>query len=713
MSKLREVWVLVSLLAGLNAAGQQITGNIRGTVTDPSGAVVRSAAVSARQTETGFSRAAQTDRDGAYLLLELPVGHYQLVVEAKGFQKYLQDGISLSVNQTATVPVRLVVGAESQQVQVSADAQFIQSTVTSLGKTVQEREILDLPLNGRHFSQLGTLQPGVVPITPGLLEAGGSLRSGQPYAVNGQRPESNNFLVDGANNFNGVDGGFVLEPPVDAITEFKILTHGANAEFGHSTGSTTNIVTRSGSNSIHGSAWEFLRNDALDASDFIAKEVTPLKQNQFGGTLGGPIRKDKTFVFGYYEGFRNREGRSNTIAVPSLAERQGDFSAICTEGFTSGFCNNPDQQLFNVFTMTPYPNNQLDFINPISQNLLQFFPEPNSGPNGFLSTQVIRENEDQFGVRVDQYLSATDSLNFRYSFSDADRFVPISPNGANVPGFPVGENQRAQNFVVQDTHTFSPQMIAVLRFSFLRNKFLLGERFSHTPPSSLGFQYEPSLEEAIGVPFMQVNGYSSIGNPITGPRNTYQNSFDYSGAVTWALGGHELKFGGGYERQQINALQGIATNGFFVFVPFPVVPNSFASFLWGQPVFFLQGRGEFGRNIRGQALNGYVQDTFKVTPRLTLNLGVRYELPFPYTEVNNEQNLFIPGRQSQVIPNAPAGLLYPGDPGVPAGLIATEKKGFAPRVGVAWNPTGSGNWLVTSSYGIFYEPYYTGQGGPL
>jgi hypothetical protein len=237
---------------------QQITGNIRGTVSDPSGAVVQSASVTARQIETGFSRTATTDRGGNYLLLELPVGHYRLEIVAAGFQKYVQDGVSLDVNETAAVSFHLVVGSEKEQVQVEADAEMIPPTVTSLGQVVHEQEILDLPLDGRNFSQLGLLQPGVVPLTPGLAEAGGSLREGQAYAVNGQRPESNNFLIDGANNFNGVDGGFVLKPPVDTIAEFRILTHNSNAEFGNSLGSTTNIITKSGSNAIHGAVWEFV-----------------------------------------------------------------------------------------------------------------------------------------------------------------------------------------------------------------------------------------------------------------------------------------------------------------------------------------------------------------------------------------------------------------------------------------------------------------------
>jgi hypothetical protein len=290
--------------------------------------------------------------------------------------------------------------------------------------------------------------------------------------------------------------------------------------------------------------------------------------------------------------------------------------------------------------------------------------------------------------------------------------------GANVPGFPVGEYDRAQNFVAQETHIFSPSTIGVARFSFLRNVFLLDEHLNHQSPSSLGFQYAPTLPSASGPPFIQVGGYASVGDPITGPRNTFQNTFDLSGSLSWIHGRHEFKFGGGYRRDQINALQGIATNGFFVFAGIPSQANflyndGFANFLSGNPVVFLQGGGNFNREIRARALDAYGQDTYKVTSNLTLNVGLRWELPFPATENHNQVNLFVPGAQSKVIPNAPAGLLYPGDPGVPAGLIATQKTAFAPRFGVAWDPRGDGKTVVSAAYGIFYEPYYTGEGGPL
>src|SRR5271155_3514417 len=710
---------LMALLTSLNVAGQQITGSIRGTVSDPSGAIVQAATVTAKQIETGLTRVAITDRQGEYVLVELPIGHYQLEVQAKGFETYLQEGISLDVNQNAAVSVHLKLGSETQQVEVSANATLVQTTVSSLGQTVMEREILNLPLDGRNFSQLGLLQPGVVPLTPGLLEAGGPARQNQAYAVDGQRPESNNFMIDGADNESSVDGGFVLKPPIDAIAEFKILSHNANAEFGRNTGSTTNIVTRSGTNSFHGALWEFLRNDAMDASDYFSQSVQPLKQNQFGATFGGPILKDKTFFFGYYEGFRNRQGETVPATVPSSNEREGNFGEECTDlsgasfNQNTGLCSNPNGQL--TFFGTPVPFNQMTLftpIDPIAKNVLPFFPLPNTGPNGFIATQTLSENNDQFGVRLDHYLSHADTLNFRYMFSTGPTTDPLSPVGANVPGFPVGEYDRAQNFVGQETHIFSPNTIGVARFSYLRNKFLLDEHLNHESPSDLGFQYAPTLASAAGPPFIQIGGYASVGDPITGPRNTFQNTFDLSGSLSWIHGRHELKFGGGYRRDQINALQGIASNGFFVFENFPY-SDGFASFLSGNPVVFLQGGGDFSREIRDRALDAYGQDTYKVASRLTLNLGLRYELPFPSTERHNEVNLFVPGAQSQVIPTAPAGLLYPGDPGVPAGLIPTQKTAFAPRFGVAWDPSGKGQTVVSAAYGIFYEPYYTGEGGPL
>ena len=721
----RSLRTAVSLGLMLWAAGvllaQQETATIRGTISDPSGARVAGAEVAAVQAETGLAREAESNRQGNYLLVLLPIGHYHLEVSAPGFKQYLQAGIILSVNQVASLPVVLTVGSPQQLVEVQADAALVQTT-NDLGETVHEREILDLPLNGRNFSQLGLLLPGAAPLTQGLQIAGGSLRSGQSYAVNGMRPESNQFLVDGAENYNTINGGFVLRPPPDAIAEFRILTNTASAEFGHNAGSNTNIVTRSGGNQFHGDLYEFLRNDALDARNFFSVNTEPLKQNQFGGTLGGPIRRDKTFFFAYYEGFRNRQGETQLTTVPTAAERQGDFSALCSSYSPQGFCTDPHGvQLVNVFVPPngqPIPFNTLPgaFISPLSQNLLSLYPLPNApnyGPNAYGTTQELQNTADQFGTRVDHYLSSRDTISFHYLFNNGSQVDPLPISGSNVPGFPVGEGYRAQNAMLEETHTFSPSVVNVARFSFLRNKLLFGQAANHAPLSSYGFQYSSTLAEQAGAPFIEVGGYASVGNPITGPSNAYQNTYSFTDSLDLVRGRHDIKFGGELQRDQLNTLLGIASNGFFVFAPVPIIGNAFADFLIGQPVVFLQGGGELPRGMRAWNENLYAQDSFKPTSRLTLNVGLRDELPQPYSEIHNETALFEAGAQSKVIPSAPAGLLYPGDPGVGPGLIPRQFTAFAPRVGFAWDPTGSGRWAVRGAYGIFYDPYYNGQGGPL
>ena len=590
--------VVVILFAGVVLHAQQETASIRGSVTDPSGASVVRAHVMAVQLDTGFTRQVETDNQGDYLLVLLPIGHYRLEAIARGFKKYVQEGITLGVNQVAVVPVQLSVGSTQQTIDVKADAVLVQTT-NDLGQTVHDRDILDLPLNGRNFSQLGLLQPGTAPLTQGLQQAGGSLRSGQSYAVDGMRPESNEFLVDGAENYNSINAGFVLKPPPDAIAEFRILTNTASAEFGHNAGSNTNIVTSSGSNHIHGDVYDFLRNDALDARNFFSTNVEPLKQNQFGGTLGGPIRRDKTFLFGYYEGFRNRQGETQLTTVPTAAERQGDFSALCSSYSSQGICTDPTgTQLVNVFASPPQPLpfNQLPpgAISSISQNLLAFYPLPNApnyGPNAYGTTQELHNTSDQFGLRLDHYLSSRDTISFHYLFTNGSQLDPLSIAGANVPGFPVGENFRAQNAALEETHSFSPSVVNVARFSFLRNKFFGDEATNHTPSLLTGIHVLPHAGKP-GRPPLCRGWWLCVrrqSHHRTGD-TSYQNTFSLTDSLAWVRGKHELKFGGELQRDQLNTLLGIASNGFFVFAPVPIAGDAFADFLIGQPVVFYARR---------------------------------------------------------------------------------------------------------------------------
>ena len=682
-------------------------GTLEGQITDPAAALVSNAEVSVHNTQTGLTRTIRSSRQGAFHFSDLPVGLYLLEVKAQGFAPYSVSSIRLDIGQVVTWPVQLQIAGEHSVVNVSGEAVMVDTSPT-IGNVVSERQVVDLPLNGRDLTQLGLLQPGVAPMTSGLAEAGGIARSGQAYAVNGQRPESNNYLLDGASNVDSVNGGYALRTPVDAVNEFRILSLNAPAEYGDTSGATTSVVTKSGGNAFHGDIYEFLRNDAMDSRNFFAAQTEPLHRNQYGATLGGPIRKEKDFFFLYFEGQRDSEGKTQAAIVPTAAERAGDFS-----GLTNPATGQP-VPLINEFTGQPFPGNKIPAAlqNPIALAAEQLYPLPNIGANVFESTQLGSTNYNQGGFRLDHYFRSSDQFFVRYSTSSLHQLDPLPIGGAGVPGFPVTDGIRTNSATTTWVHLISPQTVQTVRGSFFRNVFLNGQAQNHTPGSALGFQYQPTLGLNDGVPYLIVSGYASLGNPITGPQNTYQNDYQGSYSVAMTRGRHNLKFGADITREQINALFGIATNGFFVFAPFPA-SDSFASFLLGQSVQFFQGGGQFDRGLRKWVTAGYAQDEFRITPRLTLNLGLRYEVNTPYTDIRNRMNAWEPGQQSKVYPQAPEGLLFPGDPGVPAGIAPVDYHEFMPRVGLAWDPFGGNKTIVRAGYGIFYDGFTNGTGGPL
>ena len=683
-----------------NSNAQDAAGNLEGLVSDKSGAPVVGASITLKNLETNSVRTQVSNGEGRYRFALLSVGRYSLMADAATFAHFSQSPIEIAVSQTVRLDIGLVLGTVTESITVQGTVLAIDTSTNTLGKVVSGREVLELPLNGRNFAQLGLLQAGVASLTAGLATQGGSLRSGQSYAVNGQRPESNNFLLDGIQNVNRMDGGFALKIPIDAIAEFRILTNTAPPEYGANTGSTTSVVTRAGGNQFHGSIFEFFRNDALDTRNYFSSEVEPLKQNQFGATVGGPIRTDRLFFFTYYEGFRNRQGITTSATVPTDAQKKGDFSGL-------------GHPLINFAAGgIPYENNQLpsSSFNPVGVNVANLYPSGNVTPSIYTATVVGTNDDDQVGIRLDFHQSNKSQFFTRYSYFTGYNINPVSVRGSDLPGYPTRDDYTAHSIVGSNTYLLSSSMTNSFEASYFRYEFLFDQRLNRTPPRALGFDYDSASEIGQGPPFFNLSGYSPIGGAITGPRTSVQNTYEVHDGLSWFHGKHSIKVGGEFTRNQMNLFQSIAPNAFFIFASSFPTNDAFANLLLGSPVVFYQGRGDFTRYVRNWGAGFYYQDEWRARPKLAINYGLRYEIINPNTETRNRLNAFIPGVQSHVMPDAPVGVLFPGDPGVSSGIAPSYYKGFMPRVGFVWDPTGSGRWSIRSAYGIFYDPFANGSG---
>ena len=691
--------MLAFVVFAREARAQDPTGAIEGVISDATGAPLARARVIVNNSGTGLTKETETAADGFYRILPLPVGTYSVTMQAPGFTTIVRDAIDVGVSQSVRVNAHLELSALSETVKVSGGAQLVDTTTNVLGRVITGRELVDLPLNGRNFTQLGLLETGVAPLTAGVATAGGSLRQGQAYAVNGMRPEQNMYLVDGAQNQNRMDGGYALKLPVEAIAEFRILTQTAPAEYGGTAGATTSVVTRSGTNRLHGSLYEFLRDDAFDAKNFFSEKVEPLEQHQFGGTAGGPLSPDRALFFGYYEGFRNTQGLTTTATVPTAPERLGDFSGLGVPllNFAAGG--------------VPFQGNRIPdaAINPVARNVLSLYPQGNVSPSLYRETVVVRNLANQVGGRLDFNLSPGNQVFGRYAYSGGHNLNPISVRGTDVPGFPTRDDYSTHHATVSNTRILSPSLTNSLRGSWLRHEFFFDQRLNRTPPSALGFGYTSSNEVGQGPPFFNISGYSPIGGAITGPRNSTQKTFEVQDSVAWTNRAHLIKAGGEFRRTGIDMVQTIAPNAFFVFAGTFPTNNAIANLLLGAPVTFYQGLGDFGRDVSVWSASAYVQDEWRATPSLTLNYGVRYERINPFTEVDDRLNGFIPGVQSTVRPDAPLGLVFPGDPGIGRG-IADSVHALMPRAGAAWDPTGTGVWSIRAAYGLFYDQFQNGAG---
>ncbi len=678
--------LLCSLFLIGGVAYAQGTGTIHGTVTDPSELPIAGAKVTATLGERGMTRTVETDSQGAYVLPSLPIGTYAIRVEVQGFKLFNQSGVGLTANQNARVNARLDIGSVSESVSVSTAAPLIDSRSSVVGTLIDSRRVLELPINGRNIIALAGLLPGASQVSSPQTFT--NERQGPTASVSGSRGNQNLFLFDGA-QFTAIYRNTGLNyPPPDALAEVKVLTNSFSAEYGRNAGSVFNVVTKSGANQIHGSAWEFLRNQKLNARNFFAPSQKPqLIQNQFGATAGGPIRKDRLFVFGSYEGLRIRPASLSTAAFPlTVAERDGDFSA------TKAAVRDP-------LTGQGFPNNQIPSsrIDPVARNVLSrnLMPLPNRPDGQWVTTYPTPQNNNSFLVRVD-YNLGKHTLDGHYNINLAkDRGFE-----GHVPAyFPLSNSSKSQSITAGDTLVLKPNLLNQARLSFNRNRSS-GENLSGFNLSDLGGNF-PQFGGPKIPPNLVISGRVTLGTSNSRDVLYLNQTLQFSDSVTWTRSSHTMKLGFELLRLRYYMRAWGRTEGDFSFTG-GITGNAAADYMLGRAANLVVSGP--GMEVPGLQTNTsyFIQDDWRLNARFTLNLGLRYELSPPWS-YHNEGVTLRPGQQSQVIKSAPLGLVFPGDPGIPPGLVQTDKNNFAPRVGFAWSPFGDGRTSVRGAYGIFYE----------
>ena len=679
----------------------QATGSITGVITDASGGVVPGVTIEATSRSTAQVRSTTSTTDGFYTLPLLNPGLYRISASLSGFRTSIRDDIEVLVNETARVDLTLQIGEIAEHVTVSTAVAAVETKKATLGIVVDHRKILDLPLNGRNFTQLGTLIPGVV-APPGALGGqngnatlgGGIGNATGGFNVNGMRNQSNNYLLDGASNNDTFNTGFVLRPPPDAIHEFTILTHSYGAEYGRNAGSVVNVVTRSGTNDWQGALWEFNRSDRLQAKNFFAASKPTLKQNQFGGAVGGPLQRNRLFAFGYFEGFRNAEGQTDTRTVLSASQRAGDFS-------TAGIIRDPLSGL-------PFPGNLIppDRIDPIASRILDdYVPLPNSPANRVVRSPNVEDRREQWGLRFDYKVTNDHSLLGRYMIG---RTRGIAPLGSS--NFAPSENEATatlQDLTASDTWIVRPDLISVTRIS-LNRVDAEPTLSSGLDPRDVGFAYSASYAPSAGLPFINIPGFFTAGDSQQQFAARTNSVLTIADDLAWVTGSHGFKFGGELRRDRITASYIFDPNGDYTFSG-QYSGSAAADFLLGFPVLFRKASGDPNLDGASWAYAAYIQDEFRLGSRFTLNYGLRYEVNRSFAESRNRLNAFHPGQQSTVFPAAPVGLVYPGDAGVPRGTHAVDANNLAPRVAAIWDPRGDGRTSVRAAWGLFHDTL-PGQG---
>lgn len=770
---LQSISILVLFIAGFTQTLMaDVTGKIIGTVVDPTGAIVLGAKVTLRNPSTGLERHIQTDATGSYeFLLVPPADNYVVTVEAAGFRTELQDHITLLVNQVYRTDFRLQLGTTSQTVEVSAEAAQVETTSNQLGDVIQSRKMEDLPLNGRSYIDLLGLQTGVIPITSSEATTGtvsGNLSSGT-FSVNGQRESSNGFLVNGGDVEHTEQNGASIVPTLDSIQEFRVLTNSFDAEYGRFSGAIVNVITKSGTNEYHGDVYEFLRNNAFDSRNYFdlnqsniltgqqipGSALASLKQSQYGGTIGGPIKKNRLFFFTDFQGTNLVSGDSTgNITVPSLLERGGNFSDVGTTGYNPltgvvrgdnlpghmaqtlssrlGYAVNPGEPYWvagcntaanAAAGMCVFPNQTIPQAawSPAAKGTEQFIPSPTLTANGtpYFSSSAYKNTlrDDKLGAKIDWSTAHTGMWSVYYHFDNTNVVNPFG--GGNVPGFVATSPTRAQQVDLSNTLSPNPTTVNEARVNFTRTAITsglatgsgLGDYSTYGfVDGGLGLIHTPPTPQGVPEISLALTGVS-FGVDI--PSVINDSDWQFVDNVSKVSGRHTLKFGADF-RHFNDATRFRPNNGSYTFQG-TETGNDFADYLLGAPDQFIQ-YSEEDEDPRSKYIGIYAQDSFKFRSNFTVNYGLRWEVSQPWADTQGRIQAFVPGLQSTRFTDSPTGWVFPDDPGIPSTLSPTRYKNFNPRLGLAYSPKSSGGILgklfggpgkssIRSSFGIFHTIY--------